>query len=786
MYSDARLKTTLATEVAESLLERAAAGQRLDRDDLLNLYRLPAEQVRAAAHEVRLQRVDRPLVTYSIYGNIDYTNVCSVGCKFCCYFRAPRADDAFTLSHEQLGEQIACMREEDVNNLLLMGGINPKLDLDWYIGMLQAAKQAHPEIWIDAFSPEEIIGMERVSGLEAPEILAQLKQAGMDALPGVSAEILVDEVRHAVAPNRIATADWFRIVEAAFDAGLAVPCVSMVFGMGETTEHHVDHLLSLRDLQDRVLAKHGRGVQSFEVWPMRLQHSRISDSAPTSDPADIAHDYLHHLAAPGDGQPAKPPHRLAHDGLRGRRPGPALGCRRALGDRDDQRDHRRHQARRPRHRRPRQEGRTAQRHPQLHPRRRLHSGPSWSAVGDPRDRGRAAAVRVRARRSRVNLRDESPLAAPASAARGAAGERLSAADGLALYAEPDLIGLGMRARRRKRELTGEDVFTNVNCHINLTNVCAASCRYCGFATKEGRPDAYLLSEQQVAERARRAASAGVREFHLVGGLHPTLPLERFLGVFRLLHEEVPGANVRAFTAVEVDHYARRDGRSIEAVLEDLIEAGVSAITGGGAEIFAPAVRRPLTGHDVTWERWAAVHRAAHGMGMRTSATMLYGHVESAEDRVDHVLRLRELQDDTGGFDVFVPLRFQPAGRLAHLTAPTATEVLRVFAVSRLLLDNFEHVKTFTPMNGLALSQLAIEFGADDIEGTISDYQITSDPDAAELAGACAGTASAGEPDDMPLAERYHEAFAAAARECGWRPVARESGYRESAEERLTA
>lgn len=296
MYSDARLKATPSAEVVDSLLARASAGERLDRTDILNLYTLPAEQVRAAAHEVRLSRVDRPLVTYSVYGNIDYTNVCSVGCAFCCYYRPPRADDAFTISHEEIARQVADFRDEGVDNILLMGGVNPKLDLDWYKGLLRSAKEAHPGVWIDAFSPEEIIGMERVTGLGAAEILTELKEAGMDALPGVSAEILIDEVRHAVAPNRIASADWFRIVETAFDVGLEVPCVSMVFGMGETDEHRVDHLLALRDLQDRVLAKHGRGVQSFEVWPMRLQHTRISDSAPTTDPKEIAYDYLHHLA----------------------------------------------------------------------------------------------------------------------------------------------------------------------------------------------------------------------------------------------------------------------------------------------------------------------------------------------------------------------------------------------------------------------------------------------------------------------------------------------------------
>ena len=285
----------VSTSVPNSIA-RALAGERLDRDNILELYRLPAEEVRAAAHQMRLRKVDRPLVTYSLYGNIDYTNVCSVGCKFCCYFRGPQADDAYVLTYDEIAREIEALREEGVDNILLMGGINPELPFDWYVEMLKTVKSVHPKMWIDSFSPEEIIGFERLTGRDAADLMTELKAAGMDALPGVSAEILVDEIRHAVAPNRISSADWFRIVEAAFDVGLEVPCVSMVFGMGETNEHRADHMLALRDLQDRMLARHGRGVQTFEVWPMRLQHSRLRDSAPTSYPDEIAYDYLHHLA----------------------------------------------------------------------------------------------------------------------------------------------------------------------------------------------------------------------------------------------------------------------------------------------------------------------------------------------------------------------------------------------------------------------------------------------------------------------------------------------------------
>lgn len=321
---------------------------------------------------------------------------------------------------------------------------------------------------------------------------------------------------------------------------------------------------------------------------------------------------------------------------------------------------------------------------------------------------------------------EDVSAVEALAAKIESGERLTREDGLLLYERADLLELGEWARVRAAAATGDVVYANVNCHINLTNVCKASCAYCGFSRKEGRPGAYLLSAEQIAARARAAREQGVTEFHLVGGLHPTQPFDYFLDAFRLLAREVPDASIKAFTAVEVDFYAERDGRRVTDVLSDLAEAGVVSITGGGAEIFEPAVRRRIVGHNVTWERWSAVHRAAHELGMRTSATMLYGHIEGPADRVDHVLRLRDLQDETGGFDVFVPLRFQPQARMADRLAPTGVESLRTFAASRLLLDNVPHVKVFSVMHGPSLSQLALDFGADDIEGTIADYEITED------------------------------------------------------------
>ncbi len=348
------------------------------------------------------------------------------------------------------------------------------------------------------------------------------------------------------------------------------------------------------------------------------------------------------------------------------------------------------------------------------------------------------------------------------------GERLQHADGLQLYNDVDLLRLGRWARARKTALSGDRVFLNINCHLNLTNICQASCAYCGFARKQSASDAYVMDYDEIVAPARAASDQGVTEFHVVNGLHPRLPFAYYLRALKLLGEEIPQASIKAFTAVEVDFIAERDGRTVEAVLEDLMAAGVKSITGGGAEIFEPTVRRRIAGHKVDWERWSTVHRAAHGMGMRTSATMLYGHIEDPADRVDHVLRLRALQDETGGFDVFVPLNFQPAARLAHIAPATAAEALRVFAASRLLLDNIPHLKVFSVMHGASLSQLALEFGADDVEGTVAEYRVTPDPSG-----------------ETPKA-RIREQFLTLIEEGGWQPVERDTRYNAVGEQASVA
>ena len=342
-----------------------------------------------------------------------------------------------------------------------------------------------------------------------------------------------------------------------------------------------------------------------------------------------------------------------------------------------------------------------------------------------------------------------------------AGERLDFAEGVALYGCDDLAWLGGLAHEVRTRLNGDRVMFNVNRHLNLTNVCTASCAYCSFQRKPGDADAYTMRVEEAVRLATAMQSEGLTELHIVNGLHPTLPWRYYPRVLRELRDTLPGVALKAFTATEIHFFEKLSGLSADAILDELIDAGLTSLTGGGAEIFDWEVRAQIVDHDTHWEDWSRIHRLAHAKGLRTPCTMLYGHIEEPRHRVDHVLRLRELQDETGGFVVFIPLRFHndhnPLGATVRMA--TGAEVLKTFAVSRLLFDNVAHVKNFWVMHGLSTAQLSLSFGADDLDGSVVEYKITHDAD------------GFGTPDKMS-----RESLLELIRDAGFRPVERGTRY----------
>jgi aminodeoxyfutalosine synthase len=305
------------------------------------------------------------------------------------------------------------------------------------------------------------------------------------------------------------------------------------------------------------------------------------------------------------------------------------------------------------------------------------------------------------------------------------GERLSFEDGVTLFRTRDFLGLGRLANSVREKRHGNLAYYNVNRYLNPTNLCWVDCALCAWAKKVNEPGGYEMAIGECVEEAGKGYSEAVTEFHIVGGLHPTWPYEYYTGLLSALKERFPAVHRKAFTMVELDWIARVGNRSIPETIRELREAGMDSCPGGGAEIFERSVRDVICKNKISGERWLEIARECHLQGIRTNATMLYGHVETVEDRVDHLLRLRGLQDETGGFSGLIPLAFHPENTpLAHLPQTSGQTDLRVIAVSRLLLDNFPHIKAYWIQIGTKLAQIALFFGADDLVGTVVDETIT--------------------------------------------------------------
>ena len=306
-----------------------------------------------------------------------------------------------------------------------------------------------------------------------------------------------------------------------------------------------------------------------------------------------------------------------------------------------------------------------------------------------------------------------------------AGIRLTAGDGIRLFECPDLLAVGWLANRERERRHAGHTYYNHNIRLEATNVCVASCLFCSFARlKPGDAGAYTMSLEQAWEKLRQRRHEPLTEVHVVNGLHPDLPFEYYVELLRGFKRIRPDVHLKCFTAVEVAFFAALYGRTDEQVLRELMDAGLDSLPGGGAEVFAERVRRKLCHDKCDADRWLDIHRIAHRLGMRSNVTMLYGHIETIGERVDHMLRARALQDETGGFQAFIPLAFHPDNnQMRKLPAPTAADTLRVHAVARLVLDNIPHVKAFWIATGVEVAQTSLWFGVDDLDGTVQEERI---------------------------------------------------------------
>ena len=308
------------------------------------------------------------------------------------------------------------------------------------------------------------------------------------------------------------------------------------------------------------------------------------------------------------------------------------------------------------------------------------------------------------------------------------GERLSADDGLLMY-DPSipLNDLGQLANLVRERINGNIAYYNINTHLNPTNVCIYRCVFCAFRSDLKSPKGYLMSDQQILHRGREAFENGCTEMHIVGGLHHLKKFDWYENIIRILHDAYPNLHLKGWTAVEISWFEQLLKTNVADVLQRLVDAGLGSLPGGGAEIFHPEVRDKICEHKANSDKWFEIHRTAHQMGLRTNCTMLYGHIENAMHRIDHLIRLRTLQDETGGFQTFIPLAFHPENTgLSHIKKPSSIMDLRTMAISRLMLDNIPHIKAYWIMLGIGTAQTALSYGADDLDGTVRHELIYHD------------------------------------------------------------
>lgn len=305
------------------------------------------------------------------------------------------------------------------------------------------------------------------------------------------------------------------------------------------------------------------------------------------------------------------------------------------------------------------------------------------------------------------------------------GEHLTFADGVFLYKHPNLLQIGQLANSVREKLHGDVTYFNRNLHLNSTNICEADCLFCSFARlQEGQPSAYSMSIDQARSWISQRYIPGMTEIHIVNGLNPNLKFSYYTDLLRMIKSEFPTLHIKAFTAVEIHYFSQKFDLTYTQVLERLIDAGLGSLPGGGAEIFAERCRKKICRDKVNAQGWLAVHRSAHMLGLKSNCTMLYGTVETIEERIEHLIALRELQEETGGFQVFIPLAFHPDGnRMRQIPPPTGVDDLRTIAVSRLMLNNIPHIKAYWVMLGIKTAQIAQHFGANDIDGTVTEEKI---------------------------------------------------------------
>lgn len=739
---------------------KVAAGERLGRDDGLALFRSQDLLAVGALADRARRRRHGDRVVFVRNQHINYSNVCRSRCRFCAYGVAADDARAYTLTHDSIVEKARAGVEQGVRELHIVGGIHPDLPFEWYVGMLERLRAEFPEVHIKAFTAVEVDEMARRAALPVREVLERLRAAGLDSLPGGGAEVFSERLRAELCPNKTSAARWLEVMRTAHGLGIR-STATMLYGHVETPEERVDHLLALRELQDET-----GGFTCFV--PLAFQPARTgladlppvaaADSLRTIAVARLLLDNFDHVKAywvvlgvklaqvalsfgADDLHGTVFDEEIAHDaGATSPRSlsvgnvvslieeaGFVAAEREALcggggrleagGGNSTEKVHRQDAC-------ATDGGRDAC---------ATGGGQDACAAGGGQDAcaagGGQAATLASATPGQRSREDTEAILA-----RVAGGERLTDDEAERLFACDDLPALGRAADAVRRRLhntrsgcpchkQNDSVVTYVvDRNVNYTNVCVSGCRFCAFYRDAGAEDAFVIDRETLRAKLRETVALGGTQILMQGGMHPDLPLEWYEDLLRWIHEEFD-IHVHGFSPPEIVQLSRRSGLDIETVIARLQAAGLNTIPGGGAEILSDRVRGAISPRKCTADEWIDVMRTAHGLGLRTTATMMFGHVETAPERVEHLRRVRDLQDETGGFTAFIPWTYQPRNTVLGGEAAGAHDYLKTLAVSRLYLDNVTSVQASWVTQGREICQIALFFGANDVGSTMIEENV---------------------------------------------------------------
>ena len=653
------------------------------------------------ADEVRRRLHGRE--TYFVHSlNLNPTNICRNRCELCAFWRETGAPDAYMMSLDEAGRHISAAVGAGLTDLHIVGGMADELSLEYYESLIRRAKQLLPSVLVQGMTAVEIYHLAQREELPTIDVLRRLKNAGLGAIPGGGAEIFADEIRERICSRKISASRWLAVHEQAHSIGLPTNA-TMLFGHIERPRDIVDHLTRLRDLQDRTggfgalvaLPFHPAGTQLSVARPPgghvvarvvalarifldNFPHVRVLANytdrkllgvLAASGADDVGGTSLDERIAHAAGAP--PSHVFASTGEIAAFVGD-LGLVPVLTNSVYE-----HVAPRP-------------------------AAEAWTGAPGAMLSNRATEALRRAE----------------------AGERIDPADAVVLHDEAPFQRLGAIAHRRRLEKVDSRRVTFVlDRNISITNVCEGECRFCAFHVAPGSKDSFQLSAEQITAKVRQADELGATQIMLQGGLNPNLDLAFYEEMLRSVKAAVGGVWLHSLSPAEVAYLAGRSGLSIHRTLQRLREAGLDSLPGGGAEILVDDVRRKVSPNKIGADEWFDVMRTAHDMGMKTTATMVYGLGETTAQRVEHLVRIRDLQDETGGFTAFIPWSFQPDRTQLSMTKQTGVDYLRIVAVARLVLDNVAHIQAGWLTEGADLAQLALSFGADDFGGILMEEHV---------------------------------------------------------------